>query len=97
VADYSTQFLLHFAVALLAAGLLALVPLPPLDGWALVMRAAGPRPSPGFAKAQHWLDENNVGVVILLIGIALPLVGSALVLYVLGIVAYPVFLLWSLV
>jgi hypothetical protein len=91
------QFLLHFAVALLAAGLLALVPLPPLDGWALVLRAAGPRPSPGFAKAQHWLDENNVGVVILLIGIALPLVGSALVLYVLGIVAYPVFLLWSLV
>jgi hypothetical protein len=97
VANYPAQFLLHFAVALLAAGLLALVPLPPLDGWALVLRAAGPRPSPGFAKAQHWLDDNNVGVVILLIGIALPLIGSALVLYVLGVVAYPVFLLWSLV
>jgi hypothetical protein len=96
-ASYLVQFLLALAVALLAAGLLMLVPLPPLDGWTVVLRRAGNRPSPGFAKAQHWLEENNIGLVILLVGLIIPLGGTAAVLlYLLDFAAFPVFLLWSL-
>jgi hypothetical protein len=93
--DAVSQLLLSIAVSLLCFGLLALVPLPPLDGWGLLARRAGPRPSPGFARAHHWLDEQNIGVVILLVGLIIPLIGGPLFLFLLDVVTTPVFLAWS--
>lgn len=90
------QFVLSVAVGMLCFALLAMVPLPPLDGWELVARRAGNRPGPGFAKAAHWLDDQNIGVVILLVGLLLPLVaGRPLILYLLDVVTTPVFWLWT--
>jgi hypothetical protein len=74
-----------------------LVPLPPLDGWSVLARRMGSRPSPGFAKAAHWLDDNHIGVVILLIGLALPIGGgaTAVLLFLFDLISYPIFALWA--
>jgi hypothetical protein len=97
--DYSAPaadiFLLSLAVGLLCFGILAFVPLPPLDGWGL-LRHAVRRPGPGFQKAQHWLDEQNLGVAILLAGMLLPLfAGLPLFLFLLDLITWPVFKAWS--
>jgi multidrug efflux pump subunit AcrB len=99
VEGYAAEFLLGVAASLLASGLIALIPLPPLDGWVVLARRAGRRPSQGFAKAQHWLDDNNLGVVILLIGLIIPIGAgaTAVFLFLLDIITYPVLLLWSAV
>jgi hypothetical protein len=93
--DVSTQLLLSFAVGLLCFGLLALVPLPPLDGWGLLANRAGNRPSQGFARAQHWLDDQNIGVVILLVGLVIPLAGGPLFLFLLNLIVTPVMRAWA--
>lgn len=88
-------FLLSLAVGLLCFGLLALVPLPPLDGWGL-LRHAVKRPGTGFQKARYWLEEQNVGVAILLAGMLLPLFrGVPLFLFLLDLVSIPFLLLWG--
>jgi hypothetical protein len=88
-------FLLSLAVGLLCFGLLALVPLPPLDGWGL-LRHAVKRPGTGFQKARHWLEDQNVGIAILLAGMLLPLFrGLPLFLFVLDLVSWPFLLLWG--
>jgi Zn-dependent protease len=90
------RFVLCLAVALLYAGLLALLPIPPLDGWELVARRYRHRPSQGFARTKHYLDEQNLGVVILLVCLVLP-IGSKppVLLFVLDVVTTPVFTLWA--
>lgn len=94
--DVTSQLLLPIAVSLLCFGLLALVPLPPLDGWGLLARRAGPRPSPGFAKAKHWLEDQNIGVVILLVGLIIPLFGNlSLFLFLLDLITAPVLAAWA--
>jgi hypothetical protein len=92
----SIQAFLHsLAVGLLCFGLLALIPLPPLDGWGL-LRHAVRRPGTGFQKATYWLDEQNVGIAILLAGMLLPILSDVpLFLYVLDLVTAPVLVLWS--
>lgn len=93
--DALTQLLLSLAVGLLAFGVFALIPLPPLDGWGL-LRHAVRHPGPGFAKARHWLEEQNIGVVILLAGMILPVAGNTpLFLYLLDVVTTPVLRVWS--
>jgi len=88
-------FLLSLAVGLLCFGLLALVPLPPLDGWGL-LRHAVRRPGTGFQKARYWLEDQNVGIAILLAGMLLPLFrGLPLFLFLLDIVSWPFLLLWG--
>jgi hypothetical protein len=90
------RILYSFAMSLLCFGLLALVPLPPLDGWGLLASRMGPRPGPGFAKTQHWLDEQNIGVVILLVGLIIPLTGGLpLFLFLLDLATYPVRVIWA--
>jgi hypothetical protein len=96
VEPYVTLFLLSLAVAMLYAGILAFIPLPPLDGWGLLARRFTGRRSEGWAKAQLWLEEKNIGVVILLLGIILPPGQRTLILYLLDVVTIPVFNLWSL-
>ncbi|GAA0277734.1 hypothetical protein [Cryptosporangium japonicum] len=89
------MFLLSLAVGLLCFGLLDLVPLPPLDGWGL-LRHAVKRPGTGFQKARYWLEDQNVGIAILLAGMLLPLFrGIPLFLYILDLVTWPFLLLWG--
>lgn len=88
-------FLLSLAVGLLCFGLLDLVPLPPLDGWGL-LRHAVKRPGTGFQKAQYWLEDQNVGVAILLAGMLLPIFqGLPLFLFLLDLLCWPFLLLWG--
>jgi hypothetical protein len=97
--DYSAPaldlFLLSLAVGLLCFGILAFFPIPPLDGWGL-LRHAVKRPGTGFQKAAYWLDEQNVGIAILLAGVLLPLfAGLPLFLFLLDLITGPVFYAWS--
>ena len=63
--DYGAQFLLALAVGLLAFGLLALIPVPPLDGFGLLWLAFR-RPGPGLLWYRLWFEDKNLGVVLLL-------------------------------
>jgi hypothetical protein len=60
-----SELLLALAVGLLAFGLLALIPLPPLDGFGLLWSAQR-RPGPGMQGYRLWFEQKNLGVVILL-------------------------------
>lgn len=67
--------LLLAGVMHLYVGLLALVPLPPLPGARLLFGLA-PR-SGGWQKAEHYLVEQNIGVVLVLALMLVPLGGPA--------------------
>lgn len=89
------QFVLALAVGLLAFGLLAFIPLPPLDGWRL-LTVINKRPSLSFQKMEYWLAEQNIGVAILLVFMLLPLVdGLPILLAILDVVITPVLRAWS--
>ncbi|MET8149147.1 hypothetical protein ACIBSW_39840 [Actinoplanes sp. NPDC049668] len=60
------QVLLCLAVGLLTFGLLALIPIPPLDGFGILWSAQR-RPGPGMQKMRLWFEDKNVGVLVLLI------------------------------
>lgn len=62
---YLAQFVLGIAVGLLAFGLLALLPVPPLDGFGLLWSAQRV-PGPGLQGYRLWFQEKNIGVVVLL-------------------------------
>jgi Zn-dependent protease len=62
-------------------GVLSLVPLPPLDGGRLLF-ALGPH-SLGWQRARHYLVDQNVGLVVVLLLLVLPLGGQLLLLQVL--------------
>jgi Zn-dependent protease len=59
------QLVLALAVGLLAFGLLALIPIPPLDGFGLLWSAQR-RPGPGMQGYRLWFEHKNIGVVVLL-------------------------------
>ncbi|GAA2531128.1 hypothetical protein [Pilimelia columellifera] len=63
--DYLAELLLSLAVELLCFGALALLPLPPLDGYALLWHAMR-TPRVTAHKIRHVLVDNNVGPLILL-------------------------------
>ncbi|MEV6348470.1 hypothetical protein [Actinoplanes sp. NPDC051851] len=63
---YAEQIVLSFGVGLLAFGLLALIPIPPLDGFGVLWYALR-RPGPGMAWMRLWFEDKNVGVLILLV------------------------------
>jgi Zn-dependent protease len=71
-APYGAQVLLSLAVGLLAFGLLALIPIPPLDGFGLLWNALR-RPGSGMQWMRLWFEEKNVGVLILLVCSLFPL------------------------
>jgi len=66
------QVLLCLAVGLLAFGLLALIPMPPLDGFGILWSALR-RPGAGAQQMRLWLEDKNIGVLILLIFCFFPL------------------------
>ena len=59
------QLLLAMAVGMLGFGLLALIPIPPLDGFGLLWSAMR-RPGSGMQCYRLWFQEKNIGVVVLL-------------------------------
>ena len=81
--------LLLGGVELVAMGVLALIPLPPLDGGQLLF-AYAPR-SVGWQKAHYRLAEQNIGLGILLVLLLLPLAGrDPLLLVLVDLVVQPV-------
>ena len=58
--------LLSLAVGLLLFGLLALIPIPPLDGFGILYSALR-RPGAGMQWMRLWFEDKNIGVLILLI------------------------------
>ncbi len=71
--DLGARALLLFGLANLMTGLLSLVPIPPLSGGRLLFGLA-PR-TPGWQKAEHQLDERNIGIAVLLALLLIPLGG----------------------
>ncbi|MFI5898054.1 hypothetical protein ACIA5D_49030 [Actinoplanes sp. NPDC051513] len=64
--------LLSLGVGLLSFGLLALIPIPPLDGFG-VLHSALRRPGNGMQWMRLWFEDKNIGVLILLICCLFPL------------------------
>jgi Zn-dependent protease len=79
--DLLTRSLLMLGLMHVYVGALSLVPLPPLDGGRLLF-ALAPR-SPGWQKAEHQLDERNIGIAVLLALLLIPLGGPQALLPVL--------------
>jgi hypothetical protein len=88
------QLLLSFGVGLLCFGLFAIIPLPPCDGWGLLC-LAWRRPGEGGRKVRFWLEERNIGVVVLL-ALTFPLGLSGPLLHpLLDLVATPLLRVWA--
>lgn len=64
--------LLSLGVGLLSFGLLAIIPIPPLDGFGVLYNALR-RPGNGIQWMRLWFEEKNIGVVILLACCLFPL------------------------
>ena len=60
------QVLLSLAVGLLCFGLLALIPIPPLDGFGILHNALT-RPGRGMQWMRLWFEDKNIGVLVLLV------------------------------
>ena len=75
-------------VSQLYLGVLSLIPLPPLDGGRLLFALAPA--TLGWQRARHYLVEQNIGLVLLLVMLVLPLGGRLLLLYVLDQLLAPV-------
>lgn len=88
-----SQFLVSLVVGLLCFGLLALIPLPPLDGFA-IMWINVKQPSASAQRVRYWLTENNLGVVILMVAVFFPLTSPLLHLF-LNLLAAPVLWVWA--
>lgn len=73
--------LLEAGAAALAVALLALLPLPPLDAGRALFSVA-PR-NQGWQRARHWLIEQNIGLVAVLVLLIIPIAGERPLLLVL--------------
>ena len=71
-APIGAQMLLGLAGGLLAFALLALIPMPPLDGFGLLWSAQR-APGPGMQGYRLWFQDKNIGVVVLLVACFFPL------------------------
>jgi Zn-dependent protease len=63
---FGEQVLLSLAVGLLCFGLLALIPIPPLDGFGILHNALN-RPGRGMQWMRLWFEDKNIGVLVLLV------------------------------
>jgi Zn-dependent protease len=87
------QILLALAVGLLAFGLLALIPVPPLDGFGLLWLCFR-RPGPGLQGYRLWFEAKNLGVVVLLACCFFPLSAPILLLPI-DLIGSPLMRIWS--
>lgn len=85
--------LLSFAVGLLFFGLLALIPIPPLDGFGILYYALR-RPGAGMQWMRLWFEDKNVGVLVLLILCLFPF-GAPFLLQILNILGLLFVRIWS--
>jgi hypothetical protein len=92
-AGFGAQFLLAVAVGLLGFALVALIPVPPLDGFGLLWLAFR-SPGRGLQGYRLWLDGKNLGVVILLACCFFPLTYPLLLVPV-DLLGTPLMRLWS--
>ncbi|MBM2620433.1 M50 family metallopeptidase [Actinoplanes sp. LDG1-06] len=60
------QVLLSLAVGLLCFGILALIPIPPLDGFGILYNAVS-KPGQGLQWMRLWFEDKNIGVLVLLV------------------------------
>jgi hypothetical protein len=84
---------LSLAVGLLAFGLLALIPIPPLDGFGILWSAMR-RPGPGMQGYRLWFETKNIGVVVLLVCCFFPL-GNPILLWPLDLIGTVFIRLWG--
>ena len=87
------QVLLCLAVGLLAFGLLALIPIPPLDGFGILWSALR-QPGAGAQQMRLWLEDKNIGVLILLVLCFFPL-GYPVLLMILDVLGVLFLRLWG--
>jgi hypothetical protein len=92
-ASAGAELLLSFAGGLLAFGLLALIPMPPLDGFGLLWSAQR-TPGPGMQSYRLWFEHKNIGVVVLVICSFFPL-GRPLLLLPLNLIGTLFLRLWA--
>lgn len=85
--------LLSLAVGLLAFGLLALIPIPPLDGFGILWSAVR-RPGPGLQGYRLWFESKNIGVLVLLVCCFFPL-GNPILLWPLDLIGTVFIRLWG--
>ncbi|MEU4425450.1 hypothetical protein AB0F81_32920 [Actinoplanes sp. NPDC024001] len=90
---YGEQILLSLGVGLLAFGLLALIPIPPLDGFGILWFALR-QPGAGMNWMRLWFEDKNIGVLILLIFGFFPL-GYPILLMILNILGVLFLRVWS--
>ena len=92
-APIGAQMLLGLAGGLLAFGLLALIPMPPLDGFGLLWSAQR-APGPGMQGYRLWFQDKNIGVVVLLVACFFPL-SSPLILLPVDLIGTVFLRLWG--
>ena len=92
-ATAGAQFVLAVAVGLLGFALVALIPIPPLDGFGLLWSAFR-APGRGLQGYRLWMDGKNLGVVILLACCFFPLTYPLLLVPV-DLLGTPLMRLWS--
>ncbi|MFI7601189.1 hypothetical protein [Actinoplanes sp. NPDC049681] len=87
------QVLLSAGGGFLAFGLLALIPIPPLDGFG-VLWSAQRKPGHGMQWMRVWFEEKNIGVLILLVCSFFPL-GRPLLTMILDVLGVLFLRLWG--
>jgi hypothetical protein len=87
------QFVLSLGVGLLCFALLAIVPLPPLDGFGLLWLTMSDA-TPAAQRARHWLADNNLGVAILLVALIFPFGGPFAYAY-FNVLGTPLMRVWA--
>jgi Zn-dependent protease len=95
VTSTGQEMLLAFAVGILAFGLLALVPIPPLDGFGVLYFALR-RPGAGIQWMRLWFEEKNIGLVVLMALCLIPFGGPYLILLI-DLLATPLVSPWAAV
>jgi hypothetical protein len=87
------QVLLSLGVGLLMFGLLAVIPIPPLDGFGILYSALR-HPGAGMQWMRLWFEDKNIGVVVLLALSLFPF-GSPFLLRILDILGILFLRAWS--
>ncbi|HWS35476.1 MAG TPA: hypothetical protein VN408_22395 [Actinoplanes sp.] len=90
---FDQQVILSLGGGLLGFGLLALIPIPPLDGFGILWHALR-RPGPSMAWMRLWFEDKNVGSLLLLIFAFFPL-GYPLLLWTIDILGVLFLRIWA--
>jgi hypothetical protein len=87
------QVVLSLGTGLLTFGLLALIPIPPLDGFGVLWNLLG-KPGPGMAWMRLWFEDKNIGALILLVCSFFP-TGYPILLWIIDFLGVLFLRIWS--